>query len=129
MKNSSVCKSRLAITHGAATQGSRPLQVFHGFKIEQSLKVVLLSGTMGVLGVLSAHAGTSSIPAGARIDKTIPAGPVVAQAVDECLAWDIACLLARPVGTVTGGPSAGPGNRGNDGRNDEGTVTGGPAAG
>ena len=84
--------------------------VFHGFsglKADRRLKVVLLSGTMGVLGSLAACTGISSSPPGPDIGKTELAGLVSTQTVDECLPWDIACLLLRPVGAVPGGTPGG----------------------
>lgn len=86
-----------------------------GVKFERRLKLVLLSGAMGVLGSLAACAGASGVPLGANIGKTEPAGSVAGQTAEACLPWDIACLLLRPVGTVPGDPPPGPEERGQDG--------------
>ncbi len=75
-----------------------------GLKFERRFKVVLLSGTMGVLGSLAAYAGPTGLPFGAEFEKMGPAGPVASQTTDECLPSDIACLLLRPVGAVPGAP-------------------------
>ncbi|MGR3715391.1 MAG: hypothetical protein ACU0B1_01425 [Thermohalobaculum sp.] len=101
-------------------------QRFSGLKFERRLKVVLLSGTMGVLGSLAACAGSSGLPFGANIEKTAPAGSVAAQTAEACLPWDVACLLLLPVGTVPGG-IPGPGDRGQDGG--PGADDGGPGPG
>ena len=93
-------------------------QRISGLKFEWRLKVVLLSGTMGVLGSLAACAGSSSLPLGANIEKTGPVGSVAAQTAAECLPLDVACLLLRPVGAVPAGPQGGP-DRGGDGGDDD----------
>lgn len=71
-------------------------QGFSGLKFEWRLKVVLLSGTMGVLGSLAAYAGSSSHPLGVNAATTAPAGSVSAQTAEDCLPQDVACLLQRP---------------------------------
>jgi hypothetical protein len=91
-------------------------QRFSGLKFERRLKVVLLSGAMGVLGPLAAYAGSSGLPLGANIEKTAPAGSVAAQTAAACLPWDVACLLLRPVGSIpVGPPFGGPDNQSDDG--------------
>jgi hypothetical protein len=106
-----------------------PAQGYCGLKFTWTLKVVLLSGTMGVFGSLAAYAGTSGLPLGSNGEKTTPAGSVAAQAVEACLPWDIPCLLLRPVGTVSGGPAAGAGDRGQEGNDGVGEGTGGGGTG
>ena len=118
MEKSGVRKS-LPLNAGSSEVRRRGVsQGFSGLKFERRLKVVLLSGTMGVLGSLAAYAGSSGLPLGADIKNTATAGSVAAQTVDECLPWDIACLLLRPVGTVPGDPPSGLGERGQDGPDD-----------
>ncbi len=105
-------------------------QRFSGLKFERRLKVVLLSGAMGVLGPLAAYAGSSGLPLGANIEKTAPAGSVATQTAADCLPWDVACLLLRPVGTVpVGPPFGGPDNQSDDGGSTGGGSTGGGSTG
>ena len=93
------------------------IQGYCSLECSRRLKVVLLSGTMGVLGAMAAHAGSPGLPLGANpvasTEMAAPAGSVAAQAIEECKPWDIACLLLRPVGTVPAGPPSG--DRGQDG--------------
>ncbi len=115
MKKSGVRKLLSLMTRSPGILRSGVFLGYCGLKFERRLKVVLLAGAMGVLGSLAAYAGSSSVPLGANIEKTGPAGSVAAQTSATCLPWDIACLLLRPVGTVPGGPPAGAGDRGQDG--------------
>ncbi len=115
MKKSGVRKPLSLMTRSPGILRSGVFLGHCGLKFERHLKVVLLAGTMGVLGSLAAYAGSSSVPLGANIEKTGPAGSVAAQTSTTCLPWDIACLLLRPVGTVPGGPPAGAGDRGQGG--------------
>ncbi len=87
---------------------------YHWLRVEPRLKVILLSSTMAVLGAcaFTGTSGGSLDSAGNTAQRT---GPAASQTVDECLPWDIACRLEQPVGTVSGEPSAGPGDGGNEG--------------
>ena len=112
MKRSGVRKSLSLTTRSSGILRRGVFLGYCGFKFERHLKVVLLSGTMGVLGSLAAYAGSSSVPLGTNIGNMAPAGSVAAQTVDECLEqdimpWDIACLLLRPVGTIPADPPSG----------------------
>ena len=112
MKKPGVRKSLSLTTRSSGILRRGVFLGYCGLKFERHLKVVLLSGTMGVLGSLAAYAGSSSVPLGTDIGNIAPAGSVAAQVVDECLErdlkpWDIACLLLRPVGTVPAGLQSG----------------------
>ena len=110
-----------------------PAQGYCGLKFTWTLKVLLLSGTMSVLGSLAAYAGSPGLPLdaspGVANEMAVSAGSVVGQAIEECKPWDIACLLLRPVGTVAGPPSGEDrgqdGNPGGGGDDDGGTDDGG----
>ena len=116
MEKSGGRKSLSLTTSSSGNLRHGVFQRFSGLKFERRLKVVLLSGAMGVLGPLAAYAGSSGLPLGANIEKTAPAGSVAAQTAADCLPWDVACLLLRPVGTVpVGPPFGGPDNQSDDG--------------
>jgi len=115
MEKSGVQKSLSLTIRSSGILQSGVFLGYCGLKLERRFKVVLLSGTMGVLGSLAAYAGPTGLPFGAEFEKMGPAGPVASQTTDECLPSDIACLLLRPVGAVPGGPTAGAGERGQDG--------------
>ena len=114
MEKSGVQKSLSLTIRSSGILQSGVFLGYCGLKLERRFKVVLLSGTMGVLGSLAAYAGPTGLPFGAEFEKMGPAGPVASQTTDECLPSDIACLLLRPVGAVPGGPTAGAGERGQD---------------
>ncbi len=104
MEKSGVQKSLSLTIRSSGILQSGVFLGYCGLKLERRFKVVLLSGTMGVLGSLAAYAGPTGLPFGAEFEKMGPAGPVASQTTDECLPSDIACLLLRPVGAVPGGP-------------------------
>ncbi len=128
MKKSGVRKSLSLTTRSPGILRRGVFLGYCGRKFERRLEVVLLAGTMGVLGSLAAYAGSSSVPLGTDIGNMAPGGSVAAQTVDECLErdikpWDIACLLLRPVGTVPDFPLSGPGDRESNADDDDTTTT------
>ncbi len=128
MENSGVRKhqSVTARTDGVVRRDVAGSHRGLGFK--PCLKAILLSCTVGVFGSafgsVAAFAGTSDPARDDAADLARLTGQAASQTVDECFVWDIACLLERPVGAVPGGPSPGPGDRGQDG-DDGGTDDGG----
>lgn len=129
MKNSGGRKSLPLTARNFGVFRRGVFQRFSGLKFEWRLKVVLLSGAMGVLGPLAAYAGSSGLPLGANIEKTAPAGSVAAQTAEACLPWDVACLLLRPVGTVPVGPPFGGPDNQSDGGGGGGGGSGGGGGG
>ena len=89
------------------------------FKSERSLKWILLSSAMGVLGAC-AFAGTSGGSLDSAAATTQSTGLATSQMEDKCLEvppslvppWDLACLLERPVGALSSGPQSGNDDRG-----------------
>ena len=56
---------------------------YHGLKFEPSLRVILLSCTVGVFGPIAAFAGTAGYFPASAVDSTLRTGPVASQTVDE----------------------------------------------
>ena len=102
------CHSVTALTARVIRRGV--IGRYHWLRFEPSLKVILLSCTVGVVSLIAGCAGTSGPSQDNAVNSTQRAGSMASQAVDECLAWDIACRLEQPVWLV-----AGPGDRGNEG--------------
>ena len=94
---------------------------YWAFKFARPLKLILLSSTIGVLGACAVTGTSGGAPDGAG-NTARQTRAMASQSVDECLAWDIACLLERPVGALSGGPSPGAGDRGQDGNDGSGSA-------
>lgn len=93
----------------------------------RNIRFALMVCGITVIGSETVYVGTSG-PDFKPISKHRQ-GHVTSQVLGDCLAWDIACLLDRPVGSVSGGGADGGPDGGADGRGGGGGDTGGDTGG
>ncbi len=127
MKNSDVWKHHSVTARTARVIRCDFVGKYLGLRFEPRLKVILLSCGVGVVSLIAGCVGTSGSSQDNAADSMQWTGLVAVQSVDECLAWDIACLLEKPVGAVPGASETGTGDSGTGG--DGGTGDGGTGDG
>ncbi len=102
------CHSVTARTAGALRRDV--IGRYHWLRFEPSLRVILLSCTVGVVSLIAGCTGTSGPSQDNAADSTLRAGLAASQTIDECLPRDIACRQEQTALLVVG-----PGDLGNEG--------------